>query len=1094
MRIVCLSILCFVLTFKVGAQQHFIGNENGQWTILSKGKKVKLPLSYHSLSNFDMAGFASYGEKGKYGIIDSNGEIVEHCKYNSIEQLGGGFYNCITDSGRVVIEFGASDPKAVPYDELNKLENTWYELVSEDNFWLINTPSQKWIFMDSSMFVINNNLGYVKVLDSDSSRVFDPNGSELDLTGGEIIFNKDHLQVFLSEGNKVVYADHEIELPSKIDYLNVKKEEIIYTANGRTTIVDPSDGRVVLSISCDNLSRVSSSIFIFTKGLKSGLVKFDGTVICPAIYNSINKQGKYYSVLNSKGRGLMNSSGDLIVPCKFSSIRSKANFFEVTTRLGTKGVYSQLTKKEFLSPNYDKIAISSDRIRGWITDNLVLIEYDSLHNITSKLVLQNTISKYRLASNKSTQSIDERLYTIGWFDETTPIYDKDGFQSGERVKWGIRDANDSLLCKPKHSTPDYIPLAGFSTVYRGKEKFSHAGGRFDHVRSQSVIDITTGKFLFYESLFSVDTTDLFTRNYSRFISSKGFGYITGDNKVRYVQHMDGGDTEFVRFCTSKTRQIIGLDKKNKNDPEGVGIRIINLNDDPYKTVSYSDGRKTFSKVKFPESKWNFLDTNGQVVFDRYFEFAEPFHRKTSIFKNDGKWGVLNSDTIIIPNIYNSVKRLSKVSDTIFKVKRFPQGLRYLDTLAKDLKIPITRFLKSKTHYAVVQTGRTKKVIDENYNILSDNGKSYKLLGNECYFAREGKEYMIYSKEGDNIGASKLKPTAIYFDEYVLVKSKGRYGLLDFSGDTLIPFNYKSIEQKGELIYAYNKSTNSVFNNSLELIRNCKDKEVLFDELNNFFAISNGDKVAVYDENNEKLAKFSNIIPTLFRNGVLIQTGKDSRHESVFNSSNDLPDKIVKIEQLGDYGYLVWIHSDTSYYYTADWNKAKFESFRRVKYLGEGYVTTKTSDGTLIWSLEYSKVFKNKPTIKGKFSNGFLLLKEFNNVYYVNQQLNNAFNREFADATSFSEGYATIKEQKGWTIIDTKGHAKSVSTFDKIIPKGQNIFETRKQPLYGLYDSHGSIIIPVEYEQINVLYGKVIQTIKNTEINYFDLFGNPIDLK
>ncbi|MFT6243577.1 MAG: hypothetical protein ACJA0U_002634 [Salibacteraceae bacterium] len=95
---------------------------------------------------------------------------------------------------------------------------------------------------------------------------------------------------------------------------------------------------------------------------------------------------------------------------------------------------------------------------------------------------------------------------------------------------------------------------------------------------------------------------------------------------------------------------------------------------------------------------------------------------------------------------------------------------------------------------------------------------------------------------------------------------------------------------------------------------------------------------------------------------------------------------------------------------------------------------------------------------------------------------------------FLRGYTTIKEQKGWAIIDTRGCVKSVSTFNKITPRGQNVFETKRQPLYGLFDSHGNAIIPVEYEQINVLYGTIIQTIKNTEINYFDIHGNPIDLE
>ena len=142
-----------------------------------------------------------------------------------------------------------------------------------------------------------------------------------------------------------------------------------------------------------------------------------------------------------------------------------------------------------------------------------------------------------------------------------------------------------------------------------------------------------------------------------------------------------------------------------SDREGVQLPEIDLNDSRQRVLTFTEDGKTYKTVKFKESKWNFLDTNGNNLFDESYDFVQPFRRGTTIFKKSGRWGVVTPDTVLIPAKFSYVERLSDVSDTIFKVSLRPQGKRYLDTLTHKIDLPIRGVNRKATYCSSVTIGR-----------------------------------------------------------------------------------------------------------------------------------------------------------------------------------------------------------------------------------------------------------------------------------------------------------------------------------------------------------------------------------------------------
>lgn len=1084
-RILLVSFL--FLTLAANAQRPLVGIKDGVWLFFQGNEVVSLPPSYYDVGNPDELDLAVFADDGKYGVVNVKGEVIVSPRYRKLEGLGFGKFGAVLSEGNEIVDLSDGTVKTAPCSSWEEIEENWIFIRLEKHKKLLNVASgQEWD-LDSTYRITNYNFGYVKLGDSSRSYLYNSLGEEVRLEGGYSSFNDRYLRLKSNEQDRIVLANNQFDLPEGVTIFQDSEDYFQYSLPGKTVRLD-FQGKVIWEVPYDKVWVGDAKTLIVSKDDRVGLMDLDGNLVCPLEYLNIFKFGGEFRGLTSSGVGVIDRTGKVVVPCKYRNVNKRGGMYEVQTSEGMFGVYSPKSKKMLLQPLFTRVAVSDDKVRGWLNNKLQIVLYDDNHQIVDQFTLSNAVSKYSLASG--VKEIDSRLFSIGWFYEQKPVFDKEGFKVKDRLSWGIRNSQDSVIVEPKYGTPLFVPGMSFSLIPRGEAKIPRVDGGSSKVAAYTAIDVTNGRFMSGDQIISVDSSDVLTKNYMRFTSNKGSGYITPDNKINYTSYIDAEDVEFVRIAGSK----LAMEGAEDSDPEGVRRYDYQIGYEEKQWVKFIDRRDEFNKIKFLEAEWNFLDENGQVIFDAPFDFAQNFHLGTAIVKQNGKWGVTSIDTMIIEPRYAKIERVAAFSDTIFKVKLDRPGTRFMDTLTNDLPLTVSRVLKSTNHFSIVQSGPLMQVLDNDYNILSPEGKSYRLLGDNAYYERDKKEYMVYSANGGHIVNTSAKPEQILLDEYVVFKKGSKYGLLDASGDTLLQPDYKSIEEQGRYILATGSSGGILITQDSRVLAETESGSVVADPISGNYAVTKGNATKVYTPQEKRIATFKGLYPDRFIGGVLMRTGRDSKLETVDKNAKqpELPGRIDAIDYYEGFGILV-DSSSVLRYFDENWNVLNGgKNLERGKYLGEGVVKARSDSGVVLVSPDTVVYFERGTEFDRSFSDGTLLVKRLTRNWYLNADLEELFDRKFQEASPFEHGYAAVRETGGWTIIDKRGYQKSLNSYGKISVLGNNLFSTSKPAHFGLITQSGKTILPAEFERITILDKTLIQAVKEGEIYYFTQDGTPIE--
>jgi hypothetical protein len=1070
-------------------QQALSDNINGRWSVYSEGERINLEPSIHELGNFDEVGLTFFMQWEQYGIISEKGIIVLEEEFNSIKQLGGGYYLLLNDKKQQILACWRTDRMELrDVEKAQEIQTNWYTAQIDTTQILINVSGQKeWILSDEDE-VIESDFNYVYCEIDGVLKLFDPNGNEILNQERNPSFAQNYLLIYSSEGRKIVYRNHEIELPSDAKNIRIREGEILYSQTGKSTIISSKDGKTIVELPYDDVSYYNDNLLTIRENGKVGFAKKTGEVLVPTEYTSISVQGGLYYVRKLEGVGVLDESGQQLLPCKYNYVVTYRDFFEVHNSLDLVGLISRKTGNTILPTDYSKMKLNDSIVRGFTGDMLRIVKLDSNHRIINDIVMSNVTSLVNTYASVEV-SVDERLYPLGWFLASVPQYDELGFLNGERLRWGLKGANDSILIPARLQEPIFVEQADFSLIANSTKRLKLNGfGSRTYLQFQ-VMSHLTGKRLIPENVFSIDTLDLLSRAYVRFVSEKGRGVLLGDNSILRVDYIDGEDSRYVRYCASKKTEMLPA---KKDEYDALRFFDFDMNNKPSSWLEIYLDRVEREFIRFKNAEWNFLDTNGKTVFAESFDFAETYSSETALVKKDGRWGVARADSFAIPIKYASVKR-SPISDTLFIVKRNAGGKRFLDTNGREMTNGMKRFFSNKENFSQVEIDGNKKLMAPDYSIISGETRFQKLFDNNIFFSKEKKEYTIYNQFGVQLGSVKFRPEEVWFVNYVLAKSRGKRGVLSMENDTLIPFKFKKIRQLGNYIFAQDGVNNRLYDENLNLVDKVKTNEVLVDSISGSYAVISEGKATMYSSDQRKTGKFKGDKFEHFHNGYLIELGKRLTVHGVENEYI-FEFQPKEFEVMGENGYLVIDSDKLGHYFNPEWEEIMFENpLMKARVVGEGLAMARSRKGCLLFGGDVEVNFKVGCRNNGTFKNGFLLLGGNGDFEFVDVNGINQFKRTFDDAEPFLGKYATVKEKDGWTIIDGKGHFQILPGFEKITPLSKTLFLTSGQSLFGLFDAHGDELIPAEFQELNFLRNDIIQGRQNGDIFYFDLHGNPISL-
>lgn len=1096
MRII-IGHIFVLITFVSFGQYPLPVVNNGNWVLIGETEKIDLSDDVRFVDVFDQYGFASFKDKNGYGIIDKTGEIVFKSDSKLEAYNYGYFKNNLTG---VLININNDSLISENVRSLTKIGNSWILFTNSDGTYLYNLKGNKKIPYNHQRtnFSISNQLyyrnayfevaGYMFVTTNNFNYLFDDRGDLIDsITNAEFDFEQRKRIGYSYYPDVIIWSDNDnhivitrngrLKLPNDVKCVrNIFYGEIEIVCKSNSFIYNIDKNSIIFNLVCDGIRHYDNKYFKFLIGEKIGLVSKSGEIVFPAQYTNISDDENYFYLRKGSLLGLFDKNFKQLLPHKYTYFRIY-NDFIYTENSNFYGLVSTKSFKELLPPTYDKINVKNNKIRAWLNDKMMLIELDDDHKKISEMVFTNAItvgSRNNRAANSNLR-YDPRLFSLGWFLDSNEV--KTNNEIKMNYKWGLKTPDDSIIVAARFNTPEYIIYAPISLI--PIPKVDKQDPQF-----YRMIDYTNGKLVQKYEILSVDTTDFKTRDFTRLSHKNGWGIMNRDGEIKEVNYIDPSEETYLRFCINGKDSLI-----QKEEKFSVKILTRDCNSDFFYSPITVLG-KTYAHQKFNKGEWNYLTPSGEVLFKESFEFAEPFMKGTAIVKTAKGYGVVNDTGFVIPPIYTEITRLSNFGDTVFQIRISASQIVMKDFNFSNLNLEFKSIDKTEGELYIFNSFKGKVLYNSSLKLLHENAEYVYLHKFNRYHIKQKKEYLIFDVNGNEIGSLPIRPKEFLDENNILVKLKQKLGVLSIDGDTLIPVEYTDIMRCGEFYIAQKGRENRLYDTEFNPYLISKKHQFLIDSISNLVLEYNGGKYKIKDLSGTvlKSGKLPSS-PSHFHNGHIYVNEKYSR---IFDLDNKeiLVDNKWSNPSFLPFGFVIL--TDTLKEQCL-FNK-NFEEIaenvnkkRSIRMISENVVAYKHND---LWELYHVSTQKKRPNLRlssDSFKDGYLLVENGlsrNEYFFINEELDDKFEENFDFAKDFKTGFAAVKLDKGWTIIDIKGKHHSAPLYHEVTVLSKSYIFVKENSKHGLFYSNGKPLLEVIYDNIEYLDNQLIRLTHEGHIEYF----------
>lgn len=1084
-----LTYLLFVGISWTANTQVLSAYKDGTWWLVNDKNVTRLPQSFTHVGNFDLRSkTAEFISESNYGVIDANGKVVLHAGFHNIESLGNGLYYCIDDSMGAIIDI---DTKSTVVAKIQKHEelNSAYSLVQHQDSLrvILHLESKRKYNLCDSCRIVGADLNTLLVREEDTLwSIYNLEGDKITLKEGMFSYNFGYITYQESDGETLITAKFNRKF-NKLGRISVSGNLVSYHDGNLAYLYDSEKKQLVCSGNYDKIQRAYFGGFFVQKNGLIGWMNEHEVVKIPINYDAISKFDENYLVRKGNLQGQYDRNYQLVVPVAFYDFYKRGDFLQTSSVLGYKGLYSLINKKKVLDNIHSRIEIENGVIKAYYQKNIRVLQIEDNHRILQDIILPNaiTVKQVQFSPFDPDFSYDRRLLNLGWFYMKSDNLDSLGNIIGNKYRWGLKNGDDSILIAPKLVMPVYMDRQFFSLIKTGKGEYKSAINSdlthdFYGMRNHS-----TGRAFGNELIIQMDSIDCMNRSYVRYETTKGYRILLPNDSIKKVTYVSSSYNTYLPYCEG------GKPRFCEKSPISVRISHFSLNGRPYNSLSYQSfgTGAVIDHQEIEGGKWNYLDSNGADLFTEPFDFAQEFYHNRAIVLKGKNWGVISQDTIVIPCEFSEIIRLKQFDDTVFLVKKDHHG-KYLLNSSLDIVDNVGSIVKSDGNISIVKNGKNQLVY-RNDQLEKTHSSNTILLGNDYYAIQDKKTYTLINSKGQEVGQFDVKPKELLSDEVVLVSDHANVGLANTNGTILLEPGKFSLVRSGEFIHQISK-TGTVIRNleGKELVSFGADVTVFQDAFSSSLLVEKKGKIEQYNNLGIRQKKFK--LQHLEPNSTVYAGLIFSRGYIQSMDTSLALGKEYSFELYSD-GYFAIkdAQEQISVYQRSFENKVLQVNARKLKEVGKGIFSYYSSDGIVLVQEGVSKNLGFNAQIVSGFQDGFCLIKEGRDYYFLNEQFENPFNRKFVDAKPFQGEFAAIKVKSGWTIIDAQGKQKSFPSFNTINQKGKGLFESDKKSTYGLYDNNGNELLPAIYEKIECITEELIKVYKVGEIGYYKLNGQAI---
>jgi hypothetical protein len=232
--------------------------------------------------------------------------------------------------------------------------------------------------------------------------------------------------------------------------------------------------------------------------------------------------------------------------------------------------------------------------------------------------------------------------------------------------------------------------------------------------------------------------------------NEGFAPVQIGDKMSFV---NSSGKEIVPFTTYA---YIGAFKK--------GICAVNV----------GGNLKEFNQVEWSaqesSGKWGFINTTGKVIIPIKYDWVSGFKEGLAFFKHNKKWGFINEkgEEVIAAKYDHIQYDIFDFSENNFYMAKLENKHCYINLKGKQITPPIYDEL-----FGFKENGYSKVRMDKRFGYIDKYGKT------------------LIEVKFEAIGAVKGLTLE--------AKLNNKWGIIDTLGNTIVPFEYDNMDQRGEPI-------------------------------------------------------------------------------------------------------------------------------------------------------------------------------------------------------------------------------------------------------------------------------------------------------
>jgi len=1102
-------IIIFLLTgTTLCAQQTVLPYfRDGKWGLIDTTGKEITKTPYEYIHTFDQQHTTFYASESRYGILNDQGVELTQNEFDDIVQLGYGKYNVKTNNEWAIISF--FDGKREDFLKANEatfepLSEVWLEMNLKGKKSFINLKSKRTIDPPDTLvghsvwydfLFVNTKHGLLVCKPNGDTLVYDSqiNANEF---GTSYSYNYEMVRAISTPSALYLIDDKGLwTLPASSNFYCYGTEVFVQIGN-TGKLYDRITRSVLIEGPYTYITFYGDThwlVYHSEKGTSNLISKKTKKAIFPATTRSFMEIRQGYVVYDLNGLcQVVDKQVRSLIPGKFTSVRFTGNDLVYLYVNEAQGLYSMKTKKYVLPSIYSEITNTKDRYKGIFKDNYTIIQLDKTHNIVNRIDGKNNLYVPTQSLNPRKQFFDPRLFPMGWFVDSSEVVTK-GDETITLYKWGLKDQNDSLILKPSLGNMNYV-VGPFAYSKNKSKLMMLPDGTQAEASYLQFYAHNTGKQVGPGNVLWCDTLDFMTRSFMRMYTGKGYGFLSDSGTYKPALYIQLDESPVLRYCYEGGMEPT-KDTKEKLTTEIQPSLIMSRGMIDAKTLASNRQNYRYSSsmnMKYPGGKWNYLNSTGENLFAEPFDFAFEFVGSCAIAVRDGKWGVVSQDTVVVPFLYKNIERVVKGADTLFITELAPKGNRYLDTTLNA--VAIQDYIRSSSVFNVVQIAGQQHIWNSMHADIVDPQATFKLYNSGYFSYKKEKQLHLHDSTGTLLCSTKRKIERILGDSHFLFEDGNNVGVCDFSDTEIIAPAQLEITETEHAFLVKGRNGATVYDDQFKPILTVEEGSVLIDPVTHKIAHLNDGRVTVYSAAGKKMVKLKDLRPIAFHNNSFLVKGKTLQ---IIDLEGKVLSEIADME-----GTILFpnnwfcIKSDKRGWllFNEQWKEVQPKTLpvRDINYHGGN--TFSYWDKSLRYTVvnyDNNTQITNLIAVEGRIEEGSLLVKEINNAYFVDAKMEPINRFHYLDATVYKNGYAAVRDSRGWTLINRDSKPVTYPSFPTISYKGPNLYACQKQSVFGLYNSQGKQLIPNSNERLTFVKPTIVQCVSMGEVFYYTSTGQKL---